>query len=107
MSTRFLERGGKDRLQEGVRFEFHWSWLDKVIDDRRIGDVIRKIDVAGKVHCVACEKAIVYGSRGSVAIDDHVKRKSHKKKILALDGGTTLEGELRLFVCLFFFAWQQ
>ena len=92
--VRVIKRGKEEKLNEGVRNEWIWSWIDREIDGRRIGDVIRKMEDKGKCYCDGCKKVINFGSRGWIAIADHVGRKGHKKKVRSsFDRSTTLAGE--------------
>ena len=46
----------------------------------RIGHNIRKIDAGGCARCNLCSgQILVYGSRGLVALKEHIKSASHRR----------------------------
>ena len=66
-------------IDRGCRYKFDWGWLDECVEENnRIGDFIRKVDVAGKVLCEWCNDPINYANRGKLAITAHVKTKKHQ-----------------------------
>jgi hypothetical protein len=43
-------------------------------------DII-KVATAGVVLCKLCQKTVVYGKRGFVAISDHIKTQKHRLRV--------------------------
>ena len=71
MAFRVLERSA-ERLKEGSRNQFRWDWLDRQVEECRVGHVIRKLDEEGVVFCTSCVKKIDYAKRGFTAISNHM-----------------------------------
>ena len=78
----------KDKLQvkevdKSVKNKFSYRWLEKAVTVKdltvRLFEDIKKINVPGQAQCRLCSKQINYGSRGFVAIQDHVKSDKHLK----------------------------
>ena len=103
-----IQRGDETRLkklEEGVKNKWQWKWLDAIVRaDRKkvddgspckwkecVGDSIRKLDQAGVAYCCRCRSDIRYGSRGLVAIQDHIVTTLHQSKA-SVDNNFLLPG---------------
>ena len=70
---KFVNRGATSREKEGAKNYWRWDWLDKTVDDVRVGDVFRKLDqVIGSAYCVPCRKTVNYASRGFASLRSHM-----------------------------------
>ena len=67
-----VSRGQVFDDESHLRNPRRWQWVDKTHDNRRRGEVIRKLKAPGMAYCVVCRKEINYSNRGVVALDDHV-----------------------------------
>ncbi len=76
-------------IDSGVKNKWNWNWLQHSVEVQlekhgvktfKLEAIFQKIDVPGKAWCTTCESEINYGSRGRVAMIDHVKGKSHIRK---------------------------
>ena len=76
--------------------KWKWEWLSKSVQvgeqEQRIGQHMRKIDVAGTARCLVCTKEVAYGKRGIIALTEHVATKRHQDTFRALQATTTLPG---------------
>ena len=69
-------------IDQKVKNKFSFAWLERTVEIASglkvsLGDDISKTDDAGQAVCKLCNKYINYGSRGAVALDDHVKSAKH------------------------------
>ena len=55
--AKFVKRGTNSR-RKGVTNDWRCEWLDRRVNDFRIGDVSRKLDKKGSAFCVWYEKGI-------------------------------------------------
>ena len=78
--------------ETGVKNPWNWHWLDRTHLNRRIGEVIRKLQTPGMAYCTLCRKEINYHSRGVLALDQHVKTAIHADKISRQSNNPTLPG---------------
>ncbi|KAH3841773.1 hypothetical protein DPMN_115253 [Dreissena polymorpha] len=70
---------------KSVKNKFNFKWLEKEIDVTIGGDTRKvslggdfvKLNCAGIAMCKLCHKQINYGSRGCVALEDHIKSSKH------------------------------
>ena len=74
-----------------------WKWLDdKVQHDERdtetVRDAFRKVSQDSTARCITCGRDINYGSRGVVALKDHMQMAKHCKQRRALKKNTTVPG---------------
>ncbi|GBL64368.1 hypothetical protein AVEN_142835-1 [Araneus ventricosus] len=64
-------------LERGIKNQWRWEWLEKKVDDIHLRESIRKLKAAGMAYCLTCQRELMYASRGSVALVDHVKAEKH------------------------------
>jgi hypothetical protein len=75
-------------IDSSVKNKFKWDWLERQVEIKDenfqcsvyLVQCFRKVDIAGKAECIVCCDFINYGSRGSIALVDHVKSVKHVKK---------------------------
>ena len=97
-------------IDKDVGNKFKWQWLDHEIDLTksqpkkstaaatatsasspagsavirvRIGETVKKAEEPGKAFCTLCHSLINYGSRGRVALVDHITNKKHKDQVFS------------------------
>ena len=67
--------------------------MDATVDNERIGNHIRKIARSSLAICTICgAKEITYGTRGRVALSDHIKSKSHAPAVKSIQGNFAITG---------------
>ena len=81
-----------------VTNKWKWEWMDKVVTQEggaseRAGIFVRKVLTAGHAHCILCRSKIVYGSRGVIAITDHLKCRDHINLKKLRKDASTLKGK--------------
>ncbi|GBN02941.1 hypothetical protein AVEN_113348-1 [Araneus ventricosus] len=54
------------------------EWLEKQSEGIYLREIIRKSNKCGACYCIVCSRELAYGSRGFVALTDHVKSIMHK-----------------------------
>ncbi|GBM44941.1 hypothetical protein AVEN_126363-1 [Araneus ventricosus] len=54
------------------------KWLEKQTEGIYLREIIRKLNKCTACYCIICSKELAYGSRGFVALMDHVKSAKHK-----------------------------
>ena len=69
-------------IDRNVKKKFSFAWLERTVEIANglkvsLGDDIAKTDNARQAVCKLCNKHINYGSRGAIALDDHVKSAKH------------------------------
>jgi hypothetical protein len=72
---RFVEaKASLKDLEKSVKNKFRWDWLSEEVESKslfrgktlkgKIGDCIRKVDVAGRAQCTWCNDVINYEAAG-------------------------------------------
>ena len=82
--SKFEESKIKD-TDRSVKNKFSFKWLERTVDIKLAGEAIKvylgddfmKCDLPGQALCNLCSKQINYGSRGAVALEDHVRSSKH------------------------------
>ena len=69
-------------IDRNVKNKFSFPWLERTVEIASglkvsLGDDIAKTDDAGQAVGKLCNKHISYGSRGAIALDEHVKSAKH------------------------------
>lgn len=83
-----LSKNEESRIKEidkNVKNKFSYKWLERSVEVKLLdetvtvylGDNFVKCDLPGQVSCNLCSKQINYGSRGAVALEDHVRSSKH------------------------------
>ena len=80
----------EDFDEGGIKNPWKWHWLDRTHQNRRIGEVVRKLQAPGMTYCTLCRKEINYRNRGLIALDQHVKTAIHADKISLQTNNPTL-----------------
>ena len=62
------------------------------VREERVGMRFRKLDVPGQALCILCNKQVQYGSRGLVALTDHLTGQKHLKKSAAVESNQRMPG---------------
>ena len=77
-------------LDSKVKNKFRFVWLEDSLTIKSkngdsvticVGDSIVEVDIPGKVLCKYCNDVINYGSKGCVAIIDHLKSGKNPRSI--------------------------
>lgn len=95
--ARILDRGidsAEILIDANCKNKFRWEWLETNVEGEILSTNIRKVNKEGKVKCIVCDKLVNYGSRGKVAIADHVKSDDHKKRVNLVKTNTKLPASL-------------
>ncbi|GBO44976.1 hypothetical protein AVEN_173335-1 [Araneus ventricosus] len=66
-------------LEKGIKNQWRWEWLEKKVDGIYLRESIRKLKAGGMAYCLTCQRELMYASRGSVALVDHVKAEKHRR----------------------------
>lgn len=88
-------------LEEGVKNHWRWEWLEKNVNGIFLRETIRKLKGAGMAYCTLCHRELMYGSRGLVALVDHVKAKKHRIMLEMQKTNFALPGKFILSLFLF------
>ena len=75
------------------RYKWKWDWALFKVEEEYVGDFMRKIQAPGRAWCSRCPQTVVYGTRGRVALEDHLKTETHKRAVRALAHTSTLPGQ--------------
>ncbi|GBN72958.1 hypothetical protein AVEN_196749-1 [Araneus ventricosus] len=70
------------------------EWLEKQAEGIYLREIIRKLNKCGACYCIVCSKELVCGSRGFVALTDHVKSAKHESFLQTRKEHFTLPGGL-------------
>ncbi|GBM18112.1 Ectopic P granules protein 5 [Araneus ventricosus] len=65
-------------INKQAKNPWRWEWLEKQAEGIHLYEIIRKLNKCGACYCIVCSKELAYGSRGFVALMDHVKSAKHK-----------------------------
>ena len=96
-----VHRGSKfdtddDKTSKEVTNPWKWSWMEYTVNCdghvQRLGDTIRKLTKVGTAMCVLCDKEIKYGSRGRIALVQHVSKDNHQKVLKMRKNNSLLPG---------------
>ncbi|XP_076440671.1 uncharacterized protein LOC143280062 isoform X1 [Babylonia areolata] len=89
----FIERTAKtSSFDRDSKNKWRWEWVDKTVEDQRVGEVIRKIEKDGYAYCTVCDSEIKYSSRGFVTIREHLTRPTHQEIFAACRNASRLPG---------------
>ncbi len=89
----------REKVDCSARNKFSWGWLNfsvdvvinKEVTSVKLEKFIRKPELEGKAWCTLCECDIKYASRGRIALVDHVKSKSHIRKMETVMGTQSIK----------------
>ena len=59
-------------------------------NEERLGRHIRKVLTPGRAYCVVCQRDLNYGSKGRIALIDHVKGEQHQKAKRSVEGTVSI-----------------
>ncbi|GBM36397.1 hypothetical protein AVEN_234788-1 [Araneus ventricosus] len=79
-------------IDKGVKNPWKWDWLEKEINGTFLHETIRKLDRCGVAYCLACKKELIYGSRGFIALTDHIKSRKHASGLQRRQENTAITG---------------
>ena len=77
-------------LDSKIKNKFRFMWLEDSLTIKSkksdsvticVGDSVVKVDIPGKVLCKYCNDVINYGSKGRIAIIDHLKSGKHASEV--------------------------
>ena len=87
------------KIDEGMKNIWKWSWLEREVKETYLHESIRKIYKTGVAYCLVCQKEIVYGSRGFIALADHVKSDKHATGLQQRKQNTAIPGnQILIFI---------
>jgi hypothetical protein len=83
----FVEKGDPDDYDSGVRYKWHWDWLDMRLPDQPpFSHCFRKLKLPGTAYCICCDRNIYYKHRGISVLKEHVICKRHKQQCNRMRG---------------------
>lgn len=85
-------------IDKEAKNPWRWEWLEKQVEGIYLREFIRKLSKCGGCYCIVCNKELAYGSRGFVALADHVKSAKHKSFLQIRKEHSALPGKLWLFL---------
>ena len=88
---KIVERGELFEEDSTCANKWKWEWMDVSVDEERIGNHIRKIARSGVTICTICGSK-EYGTRGRVALTDHIKSNSHATAVKSIQGNFAITG---------------
>ncbi|GBN34231.1 hypothetical protein AVEN_211445-1 [Araneus ventricosus] len=65
-------------IDKQAKNPWRWEWLEKQDEGIYLREIIGKLNKGGACYCIVCSKEFPCGSRGFVALTDHVKYEKHK-----------------------------
>ena len=72
---------------------WRWDWMEaKDDEDKPLKLWMKRIDEAGKVFCIACDKTLMYGANGVRNLCNHGHDAKHKAAVTAREQNTTMPG---------------
>lgn len=81
-------------IDKGIKNPWRWEWLERKVEGIHLNECIRKLNKCGTCYCVVCGKELMYGSKGYVALERHVKSVKHQSILESRKVHFALPGEL-------------
>ncbi|GBN88724.1 hypothetical protein AVEN_267387-1 [Araneus ventricosus] len=89
--TDFVSRSSSVDVREidkQAKNPWRWKCLEKQAEGIYLREIIRKLNKCSACYCIVCSKELAYGSRGFVALTDHIESSflQTRKEHFALPG---------------------